>query len=272
MLVANIPEPLNAICDETKSLNQKTAVISIVGAGGKTSTLFWLAREFVRAGKRVIATTTTQMYLPEENMPVLLCRSPNKLPSAAFAAPSVACFGGWNPENGKVLGFAMQQIDFLAKRNIADVLLVEADGARCFPLKAPALHEPCIPESSHFVVALTGGQTVGQPIGPQNVHRWPLFSAITGLREGERFGTEALTHFINHPQGMFKQAPPQACRIWLINQCSHIENIKSILPGLLASTGLDAIWLGAVREFPPITHVLQRDESTVTDKNLLRQS
>ena len=262
--MVNVPEPLNSICDEKKSFSQKTAVISLVGAGGKTSTLFWLAREFIGMGKRVIVTTTTQMYLPEENMPVLFCRSPNMLPGAAFPVPAVACFAGWNQENRKVLGFSSQQIDALAKRNIADVLLVESDGSRGFPLKAPALHEPCIPESSHFVIALTGGQTIGQPIGPQNVHRWPLFSAITGLQQGERFGTEALTHFINHPQGMFKQAPSQARRIWLINQCSHLENINGILPGILASTDIDAIWLGAVREFPPITHVLQRSESAVS--------
>ena len=262
--MANVPEPLNSICDEQKSLSQKTAVISLVGAGGKTSTLFWLAREFTAMGKRVIVTTTTQMYLPEENMPVLFCRSPDMLPDAAFPAPTVACFAGWNQENGKVLGFSSQQIDALVKRNIADVLLVEADGSRGSPLKAPALHEPCIPESSHFVIALTGGQTIGQPIGPQNVHRWPLFSAITGLQQGERLGTEALTQFINHPQGMFKQAPSQARRIWLINQYSHIENINGILPDVLASTDIDAIWLGAVREFPPITHVLQRSKSAVS--------
>ncbi|MCE0826228.1 putative selenium-dependent hydroxylase accessory protein YqeC [Buttiauxella sp. A2-C2_NF] len=272
MTHANIPAPLNSFGENKNLFNQKTAVISIVGAGGKTSTLFWLAREFARIGKRVIATTTTQMYLPEENIPVLFCRSPEKLPGAVFTPPAIACFAGWNQELGKVRGFSPAEIDALAKRHLADVLLLEADGAHGFPLKAPALHEPCIAQSSDFVIAVMGGQAINQPIEPQNVHRWPLFSAITGLRQGGKLGIEALKQFINHPHGMFKQAPPQAKRIWLINQCSHIENITGVLPELLASSGLDAIWLGAVREFPPITHVLLRDEGAVTDKNLLRQS
>lgn len=260
MLIAHIPEPLNSISDGESIMRQKTTVISIVGAGGKTSTLFWLAREFAGIGKRVIATTTTQMYLPEENIPVLFCHSPDKLPGAAFPSRSFSCFTGWVPETGKVRGFSPLQIDALAQRNITDILLVEADGARGYPLKAAALHEPCIPQSSHFVIALMGGQVIGQDIGPQNVHRWPLFSALTGLRQGERFGIEALVNFINHRDGLFKQAPPQAKRIWLINQCSHIENMKDSLSELLARTELDAIWLGAVREFPPIACVLQRHE------------
>lgn len=269
---ANIPAPLNSLCKGNNLFNQKTAVISLVGAGGKTSTLFWLAHEFIRMGKRVIATTTTQMFLPEENIPVLLCRSPHKLPAAAFPAPAVACFAGWDPENGKVRGFSPPEIDALAKRHLADVLLVEADGAHGFPLKAPALHEPCIAQGSDFVIAVMGGQAMNQPQGPHNVHRWPLFSAITGLRQDDCLDIAALRQFINHPHGMFKQAPPQAKRIWLINRCSHIENFNGGLPELLARCGLDAIWLGAVREFPPITHVLLRDEGVVTDKNLLRQS
>jgi len=270
MINSSIPEPLNSVFENKNKPNQKTAVVSIVGAGGKTSTLFWLARECIRIGKRVIISTTTQMYLPEENMPVLLCHSPETLPDAAFSAPCVACFAGWNAEKGKVLGFAPPQIDALAKRNIADVILIEADGAHGFPLKAPALHEPCIAESSDFVIAVMGGEAMAQPIGPQNVHRWPLFSAITGLQAGDLLGAEALQRFINHSQGMFKQTPPQAKRIWLINQSSHIENLTDVLPGLLCSAGLDAIWLGSVKEFPPIAHVLQRDECAVTDKNLLR--
>ena len=62
MINSSIPEPLNSVFENKNKPNQKTAVVSIVGAGGKTSTLFWLARECIRIGKRVIISTTTQMY------------------------------------------------------------------------------------------------------------------------------------------------------------------------------------------------------------------
>jgi hypothetical protein len=44
--------------------------------------LLWLAELFVQAGRRVLLTTTTHMSLPEQ-MPVVICRDPGRLPAAA---------------------------------------------------------------------------------------------------------------------------------------------------------------------------------------------
>src|SRR5713101_1661352 len=40
-------------------------LIAIIGAGGKTTTMFTLASELAQRGKRVITTTTTQIFYPE---------------------------------------------------------------------------------------------------------------------------------------------------------------------------------------------------------------
>lgn len=257
MMQANIPEPLTIFCDGT--LNSSSVVISLIGAGGKTSTLFWLARQFSALGKKVIITTTTKMYLPDENIPLLICREPAQLPATAFASPICACYAAWQASSGKVRGFLPQQVDALGQRRYADILLVEADGSRGLPLKAPALHEPCIPVSSRCVIAVTGGQVLAKPLGPGNVHRWPLFASITQIKPGNKADIALFEHFIRHPAGMFKNVPLHAQRIWLINRFSQSENfITNQLSALLITTGLDAIWLGAVREFPPITNVLQR--------------
>ena len=37
-------------------------VVTLVGAGGKTTLMFALAQEFSRLGKRVVITTTVKMY------------------------------------------------------------------------------------------------------------------------------------------------------------------------------------------------------------------
>ncbi|HGJ5859889.1 MAG TPA: selenium cofactor biosynthesis protein YqeC [Arsenophonus nasoniae] len=254
---ANIPEPLTMFCDGT--LNSSSVVISLIGAGGKTSALFWLARQFSALGKKVIITTTTRMYLPEENIPLLICRDPTHLPAAAFTSPISACYAAWQPSSGKVRGFLPQQIDALGQRYYAHILLVEADGSRGLPLKAPALHEPCIPVSSRCVIAVTGGQVLAKPLGPDNVQRWPLFASITQIEPGDKADITLFEHFIRHPAGMFKNVPLHAQRIWLINRFSQSENfITNQLSALLKTTGLDAIWLGAVRESPPIRNVLQR--------------
>jgi probable selenium-dependent hydroxylase accessory protein YqeC len=40
-------------------------VISLVGAGGKTTLMFRMARELAAAGETVLTTTTTRIYRPE---------------------------------------------------------------------------------------------------------------------------------------------------------------------------------------------------------------
>src|SRR5437763_17179204 len=40
-------------------------LIAITGAGGKTTTMYSLARELAQSGKHIITTTTTQIFYPE---------------------------------------------------------------------------------------------------------------------------------------------------------------------------------------------------------------
>src|SRR5438270_13934121 len=42
-------------------------LISIVGAGGKTTTMYTLANELAQRGKCVITTTTTNIYFPKQD-------------------------------------------------------------------------------------------------------------------------------------------------------------------------------------------------------------
>ena len=55
----------NTITDALQVRLPEHAVISVTGAGGKTSLIFAWARELAAAGKSVIITTTTHMYRPE---------------------------------------------------------------------------------------------------------------------------------------------------------------------------------------------------------------
>src|ERR1017187_6974379 len=41
-------------------------LISIVGAGGKTTTMYTLASELAERGNRVVTTTTTNIYFPRQ--------------------------------------------------------------------------------------------------------------------------------------------------------------------------------------------------------------
>lgn len=231
-------------------------LISVVGAGGKTSTLLWLAELFQHAGRRVLLTTTTHMYLPVR-MPVILCRSPLRLPKITWQQPLQSCFSSWLPQAGKVRGFLPTTLDALVAQAQVDVVLVEADGAHGFALKAPALHEPCIPQSSCCVIAVTGGHLLGSNTGPAMVHRWPQFASITGAAPDQPLDWPMLHRLVAHPQGAFKDVPEGCRRIWLLNRFSQNENLA--YGDLLLRGKVDAIWSGAVQKRPAITRRRTRD-------------
>ena len=45
---------------------------ALVGAGGKTTLMYALARRMADAGRRVVCTTTTKIFPPEDGLPVVL--------------------------------------------------------------------------------------------------------------------------------------------------------------------------------------------------------
>lgn len=141
----------------------KHRVIALVGGGGKSSTLYALAREARDAGRSVIVTTTTHimahpgLFLTDDAAPAALSRH--------LAAHGILTLGRFLKE-GKLTGVG----DVAACSTVADITLVEADGARTLPLKAPANHEPVIPPCANAVLALAGMDCVGLPIG-ETCHR-----------------------------------------------------------------------------------------------------
>lgn len=168
----NIPHMQSLFCD--LGVNDGPLLISAVGAGGKTSTLMWLAQRFLEAGRRVLLTTTTHMYLPA-SLPVVICREPLTLPVEVWQRPLQACYASWLAPAGKVCGFSPQQLDALVAAGRVDVVLVEADGAHGFALKAPAEHEPCIPQSCCCVIAVMGAWRLGQTLGQRPSIAGPFF-------------------------------------------------------------------------------------------------
>jgi probable selenium-dependent hydroxylase accessory protein YqeC len=172
----------------------------------------------------------------------------------------VALFSHFDASEGKVIGCEPDEIDELKALAVADVILVEADGARHCAIKAPAAHEPSIPRSSNTVIALTGGAPLGCPANPADIHRWPLFAAITGLCAGDPIDQAALGRLVAHPEGMFKNAPAQAARHWLVNSQGALH---ASVPAMLAQLAhdhpeLDGIWIGDMRKFSPFSHAWVR--------------
>ena len=213
-------------------------VVSLVGAGGKTSLMFRLAAELAAAGRKVITTTTTKILYPDEKQcrHVLVDPDPRSLLGQASAAvekhrhltlahPRRA----EHPE--KLSGLSPRLVDDLWATGRFDCILVEADGAAGRPLKAPAPHEPVICSSSTRVLGILGVRAAGKPLTDQWVFRKEYFSRLTGLEAGGLIGEATMAAVILARRGIFKEAPEKAGRMVFLNlagDAALLENARKI--------------------------------------------
>lgn len=136
---------------------QEKMIISLTGAGGKTTTMYRLAKEFSDAGKKVIITTTTHILIPE-NHQVIIADNAEVVRNTHWEADIVVT--GMMSEAGKLKSMPVSEVSKLS--GIADVLLIEADGAKTLPLKVPAGHEPVIIPETQFVIGCCGIDCIGR--------------------------------------------------------------------------------------------------------------
>lgn len=178
----------------------KGGVVSIVGAGGKTSLLFQLATEAKSLGLRALVSTTTKMLIPDPaqcdglditgvgfigNYPIN--------PGVYVAGRPVTQF--------KMRGLADDVLLENAKN--FDLVLLEADGAARKPLKGWLETEPVIPSWTTHTIGLMDIQTVGKTVSAELVHRLDCFSALTGAYIGDLVQPHHLEKVIRHEKGLF---------------------------------------------------------------------
>ena len=185
-------------------------VVSVAGAGGKTTLVYRLAHEAQRAGLRVIVTTTTHMGTPPGDAPgpVLIEEEGDILPSLneALATQGRATVLGRRLREDKLEGLPPERVDSL--RRLADLVIVEADGARGRSLKVPAAHEPVVPQSTTLLVVLAAMDVLGAPLGEERVHRIDEVRAATGLAAGSLVDEEAMVAALLAPDGYLRHFTP----------------------------------------------------------------
>ncbi|MBQ7887871.1 MAG: putative selenium-dependent hydroxylase accessory protein YqeC [Clostridia bacterium] len=148
-------------------------VISLVGGGGKSTLLEYLAACFAARGLRAAVMTTTHMVCPER-----VCRSMEDCRICWARGEYAAC--GTRTENGKFR--APEDMLLRALLDEADAVIVEADGSRRLACKAPAEHEPVILPESDIVIGVMGLEVMGGVVG-KVCHRPEHVCALLGCGE-----------------------------------------------------------------------------------------
>jgi probable selenium-dependent hydroxylase accessory protein YqeC len=216
------------------SLNLSTSgVISLVGAGDKTSLMFRLARELSGTGATVLSTTTTKIYMPlgRQSSIVMISGSVGGLVKKAEEVlkrhSHISAGRCLIPLHNKLKGFAPEAIDAIWRSGVFRWIIVEADGAAKKPIKAPAGHEPVIPQSTKWVIGLVGLKAVGKALTERWAFRPQLLSKITGLAQGASITEAAITEVLTNAGGIMKGAPAQAKRFVFLNQAESPERLAA---------------------------------------------
>ncbi|MEK7276000.1 MAG: selenium cofactor biosynthesis protein YqeC [Chloroflexota bacterium] len=228
-------------------------VVAFVGGGGKTTAMFRLAAEIVGQGGRVITTTTTRIFAAQIRLAPVHVQSLPSLSAALSGAPHVLITGQVDAVEGKAFGVAPSLISDLraltSNLQPPTSILVEADGSRMRPFKAPADHEPVIPKETTIVVPVVGIDIIGRPLTAEYVHRPELIEALAPIRLGQIITPEIVAAVIAHPMGGRKNVPTGARVIALINKVEsdgELAAARKIAELLIGQAGIDGVAIGAV--------------------------
>ncbi|MBX3050871.1 MAG: putative selenium-dependent hydroxylase accessory protein YqeC [Caldilineaceae bacterium] len=242
----------------------RPAIVAFTGAGGKSTAIFRLAQEIVADGFRVVTTTTTRIAAEQIGLaPIHLLTSGNEIDWADLEQNLDRyghCLLLADDQPPKAVGLSPHLVDLLAARaedlNLAAVL-VEADGSALRPAKAPAAHEPVIPDSTTLLIPVLGLDAIGLPVAAPHIHRPEYLRQVLAIEDpATRLTPEMAVRLLCHPQGGAKGRPASARFLPLLNKADSPTRrllgrlIASGLMGkelasLLATTGhshTDAVW------------------------------
>lgn len=198
-------------------LAEKGHVVSLVGGGGKTTLLYAFARHCAAKGWRVLVSTTTHILKPETNY------APDDAALAALWQAGQYAVVGTPAENGKLTAPPPEQLArWMAQ---ADITLLEADGAKHLPCKAPAAHEPVLLPQSDIVLAVAGLSALGRPLW-EVCFRLETACALLGISPETTLTPERLAKLLASEAGGRKAVGPRRFSV-VLNQADDAARIAA---------------------------------------------
>lgn len=217
-------------------------IVSFVGGGGKTTSMYHLAEELCGAGLRVLVTTSTHIQYPKEGV-VAMVDHVSELQSEASAAETGRMFtagagmvltAGRLEEKTDETGHTIRKLtmpeglgepEAMARLlEWFDVILIEADGSRCRPIKVPGEQEPVFVSQTGLVVACAGLSAIGHPFG-EVCFRFGSKGAWLRRSEENLVEPEDLALILMDERGSRKQLDGRYYRI-ILNQADGTEALE----------------------------------------------
>lgn len=179
---------------------QQGELVSLVGGGGKTTTLFTLGRQL---GGTTIITTTTKMGAEQTGeFPVLVDPSDDQIQATLSSDQRILAWK--QTDERRAIGVSGDTCDRWF--GIADNVVVEADGSRKRPFKAPLAYEPVIPTKTTLLIACIGVSALGVPI-EEGCHRIEQVAALADCEVGDVLTPERACSVLLSTDGSKKGLP-----------------------------------------------------------------
>ena len=259
--------------DAALGIGKEPELVAIVGGGGKTSLMFALAAAL---SGRVVMTTTTRIFAAQIKRAPAVVFEDDLSPLSDMLDAHGRCLVVGRVAGEKALGVDPGLPARLLARPDVDYVLVEADGSRMRPVKAPAEHEPVIPPGTTLLVPVAGIDALEGAIEAV-AHRPEKIREITNaelrmaneegpLVTGGRLTPAGLARVLAHPLGGLKNAPEAARIMPLLNKVesnSRLAAAREAAHYLLAEPRVSRVVLTVLQTNHPAREVWRRVAAVV---------
>ncbi len=200
-------------------------LVQLMGAGGKTTAMYALAKALQAEGRRVVTTTTTRILPPDPSQShALLMADELEGLEPALSLFGHATIAAERLGDGKLSGITTEQLEDLLARHPLWHVIAECDGSKGRSLKAHAPHEPVLADIDSLVVAVVGLDIIGAPLDEQHVHRAPLLAEHLGVP----LSTTLDAPLVARAVGLYlERIPPAAERAVLLTKLAPEREAKA---------------------------------------------
>ncbi|WP_338061973.1 selenium cofactor biosynthesis protein YqeC [Sporohalobacter salinus] len=240
--------------------------MTVVGAGGKTSTIIILVQEMI--SKRLLITTTTHFteftqFFNKEVMGADAVKIINEIDDIWQQKPKQKIVVGkerinYDSElaNYKIKGISPTLVDNF-KLIFSDCnILVEGDGSAGKPIKVPASYEPVVPAKTDILIPVLGMSGLGTEINDQHCHR---LKQLRGLTDKNIIDQELIVKILTSVDSYGYYQKKIKNYIPILNQVSesNLSRVKKIAFDLVEK-GIPKVIITNTLRPNPVLKVVQR--------------
>lgn len=186
-------------------------VVSIVGSGGKTTLMNYLAKEF--SNKKVLVSTTTKIRVPSQGFYDFIAFNKEEADVIKDINNKGIYVLGSKIKDNKLESFDLGYMESITDN--FDVVFLEADGSKEKFVKGWNETEPVILDNTTITIGIINLEILGKLVNEDNVHRVEQFMDLTRAKINDVIGKEHLIAVVIGEKGLFKNSKGR--RILLIN-------------------------------------------------------